>query len=64
VSKTQLDVKVSFVALDCEELPKKDGQTMYADDVEVEVRDVVEAAVTDWYRRRGHALVSFEPMVS
>ena len=64
MSKTQLDVKVSFVVLDCEDLPPKDGEPMYADDVEVEVRDVVEAAMTVWYRQRGHLLLSHEPFVS
>jgi hypothetical protein len=64
MSKTQLSVKVSFVVLDCEDLPPKDREPMYADDVEAEVRDAVEAAMTVWYRERGRLLLSHEPLVS
>jgi len=63
MSKTPLDVKVSFAVIDCNDLPTEDGKQMYTDDVEAEVRAVIETALGDWFRRRGHTLVSYEPLV-
>lgn len=63
MSKERRGVEVSFTVLDCEDLPLKDGQTMYADDVEIEARDVVQAALTAWYQERGHQLLACEPLV-
>ncbi|MFE1925810.1 hypothetical protein ACFW91_24965 [Streptomyces asoensis] len=63
MSKERRDVKVAFTVHSADNLPLKDGEQMYADDVEVEVREAVERAVTEWYQRRGHHLVTYEPMV-
>lgn len=64
MSKERRHVEVAFTILDCEDLPTRDGETMYADDVEIEVRDVVEAALASWYQQRGHQLLASPPLVS
>ncbi|MEU5077090.1 hypothetical protein AB0G76_36910 [Streptomyces asoensis] len=63
MSKERRDVTVAFTVHSVDNLPLKDGEQMYADDVEVEVREAVERAVAEWYQRRGHHLVTYEPMV-
>lgn len=63
MSKEQRDVKVLFTVHSPDNLPLKDGQQMYADDVEGELRDIVQAAVTEWYQQRGNQLVTYDPLV-
>lgn len=63
MSKTYMSFSVGFTSYDSDRLPEKDGERMYADDVAEELRDVVQAAVTAWYRQRGHQLLVCEPMV-
>lgn len=64
MSKEQRHVKVSFTVHSPDSLPLKDGQQMYADDVEAEVSDVVQRAITQWYQERGNELVTYDPLVS
>jgi len=63
VSKELRDIKVAFTVHSPDNLPLKDGEQMYADDVEVGLRDAVQAAVTAWHAQRGHELVTHEPIV-
>ncbi|WP_329292865.1 hypothetical protein [Streptomyces pseudovenezuelae] len=63
MSKEQRHVTVAFTVHSPDNLPLRDGQQMYADDVEVEVRDAVQAAVTEWYQSRGNELVTYDPLV-
>ncbi|MBV6697467.1 hypothetical protein KV557_10055 [Kitasatospora aureofaciens] len=61
MSRELRHVEVTVTVLDCEHLPAKDGQQMYADDVVQEIRDVMAAALTGWYEQRGHDLLAYEP---
>jgi hypothetical protein len=63
MSKTLTGFNVSFTVHSVDHLPEKDGEQMYADDVADEVRDVVQAAVNEWYERRGRELLACEPDV-
>jgi hypothetical protein len=63
VSRELRHVEVAVTVLDCEHLPEKHGQQMYADDVVQEIRDIVAAALTGWYEQRGHDLLAHEPIV-
>ncbi|MFF7949413.1 hypothetical protein [Streptomyces griseorubiginosus] len=63
MSKERRGVEVSFTVHSPDNLPLKDGHQMHADDVEVEVRGVVQAAVTEWYQQRGNQLVTCDPLV-
>lgn len=58
-----MSFSVGFTAYDSDRLPEKDGEQMYADDVAEELSDIVQAAVTAWYQRRGHQLLACEPNV-
>lgn len=44
-------------------LPQRDGEQMYADDVMGEMQDAVTAAIDAWYQQRGHELLACEPLV-
>jgi len=63
VSKTYMSFSVGFTANSPDHLPVKDGEPMYADDVAEEISDIVQAALTAWYRQRGHQLLACEPNV-
>jgi len=63
MSKERRGIEIAFTTHSVDNLPVKDGEQMYADDVEVELRDAVTAVVTEWYQRRGHQLVTHEPLV-
>lgn len=63
MSKEQRHVTVAFTVQSPDNLPLRDGQQMYADDVEIELRDTVQAAVTEWYQTRGNELVTYDPLV-
>jgi hypothetical protein len=63
VSRELRRVEVTVTVLDCEHLPEKDGQPMYADDVMDEIRNVIAAALTGWYEQRGHDLLAHEPII-
>jgi hypothetical protein len=63
MSKTHMSFSVGFTALDPEDLPEKNGEQMYADDVAAELSDAVQAAVTAWYEQRGQQLLACEPIV-
>ncbi|MCZ4509979.1 hypothetical protein O3Q52_17590 [Streptomyces sp. ActVer] len=63
MSKTLTGFNVSFTVHSSEHLPEKNGEQMYADDVAEEVRDVVRAAVYEWYGQRGRDLLACEPDV-
>lgn len=63
MSKTLTGFKVSFTVRSSEHLPEKNGEQMYADDVADEVRDIVRAAVNEWYEQRGRELLACEPDV-
>jgi hypothetical protein len=56
-------VEVTVTVLDCEHLPEKNSQQMYADDVMGEIRDVIAGALTGWYEQRGHDLLAHEPII-
>jgi hypothetical protein len=58
-----MSFSVGFTANSTDNLPVKDGEQMYADDVAEELSDVVQAAVTAWYQQRGHELLACEPNV-
>ncbi|MDT0306872.1 hypothetical protein RM780_07830 [Streptomyces sp. DSM 44917] len=58
------DVRVSFTVRTSEHLPRRDGERMYADDVEEEVRGVVASALRSWYDARGRDLLVCDPGVS
>ncbi|MFM9542311.1 hypothetical protein [Streptomyces turgidiscabies] len=64
MSKEQRDLKIAFTVHSPDNLPFKDGEQMYADDVEIEIRDVVERAVAEWYQQGGHQLVTYDPLVT
>ncbi|MFJ9847520.1 hypothetical protein ACIRYZ_45305 [Kitasatospora sp. NPDC101155] len=61
MSRELRHVEVTITVLDCEHLPEKNGQQMYADDVVDEIRDVLAAALATWYQQRGHQLLDYEP---
>ena len=63
VSKERRHVEVAFTVNSVDNLPLKDGRQIHADDVEIEIRDVVQDAVTAWYQRCGHELVTYDPLV-
>jgi hypothetical protein len=63
MSKTYMSFSVGFTAYPPDNLPEKDGEQMYADDVAEELSDIVQAAVTAWYEQRGHQLLACEPNV-
>lgn len=56
---TLLQFGVSISVIRSENLP----DDMDADDVRLEVRDVVDKALGVWYAARGHELLRNEPMV-
>lgn len=62
MSKTFQQFTMGYTVLDCEHLPEKDGEQMYADDVAEELADVIWAAVREWYERRGKDLLACEPV--
>ncbi|MFG2970802.1 hypothetical protein ACGFZS_46790 [Streptomyces sp. NPDC048288] len=64
MSKELRGVDVAFTVHSPDNLPVKDGEQMYADDVVLEVREAVEAAVGEWYARRGRELLASEPLIS
>ncbi|MBX9392260.1 hypothetical protein K4749_01265 [Streptomyces sp. TRM72054] len=63
MSKTYMSFSVGFTANSPDNLPERDGEQMYADDVAEEMRDEVNAALTAWYQQRGHQLLACEPTV-
>lgn len=63
MSKTSTGFNVSLLVHSVDNLPEKDGEQMYADDVTAEAREVVEAAITRWYEERGKELLACEPLV-
>lgn len=63
MSRELRHVQVSFVVNKPENLPLKDGEQMHADDVALEVGDVVKAAVSAWYQARGRELLAHEPLI-
>ncbi|MFJ6667433.1 hypothetical protein [Streptomyces sp. NPDC091383] len=56
-------VQVICTVNDPDDLPYKDGELMYADDVIIELQEAVSAAVAAWYQRRGRELLACEPDV-
>lgn len=63
MSKELRGFDVSAIVHSPDNLPLKDGQQMYADDVVEEMREAVTSALDEWYRRRGHELLTHEPLV-
>jgi hypothetical protein len=63
VSRELRHVEVTVITEKPENLPIKDGQHMYADDVVDELRTAVQTAVDRWYAERGHELLACEPDV-
>ncbi|WP_055526022.1 hypothetical protein [Streptomyces graminilatus] len=63
MSKELRDFTVAATVHSPDNLPHKDGEQMYADDVVEEMRDAVTAALDEWYQRRGHELLACEPLV-
>ncbi len=63
MSKELRGVDIAFTVHSVEHLPEKNGEQMYADDVVAEVQAVVEAAVGEWYARRGQELLASEPLI-
>ena len=63
MSKERRGFEVVVTVHSVDNLPLKDGEQMYADDVETEMRDVVTAALNEWYQRRGHELLTHAPLV-
>lgn len=63
MSKELRRVEISCTVHSPDHLPVKDGEQMYADDVVEEMREALGAALDDWYRRRGHELLTHEPFV-
>lgn len=62
MSKEFRQFSMGYTVLSCDNLPEKDGEQMYADDVTEELSDVVWAAVSEWYERRGKDLLACEPV--
>lgn len=62
MSKEFRQFTMGYTVLDYENLPEKDGEQMYADDVSEELGDVIWVAVREWYARRGKDLLACEPM--
>jgi hypothetical protein len=63
VSRELRSLQISFTTNKSEHLPKKDGEQMYADDVDQELREAMATALDSWYRERGHELLACEPYV-
>ncbi|MHB9857634.1 hypothetical protein [Streptomyces sp. YIM S03343] len=63
MSKELRRIEIACTVHSSDRLPTKDGEQMYADDVVEEMRELLGAALDDWYRRRGHELLAVEPMV-
>jgi hypothetical protein len=64
VSRTMLSFKVTFTVNDPDHLPPlPNGEARYSDDVGEDLRTWVEAAVTAWYKTRGHEYLACEPDV-
>ncbi|MFF9215616.1 hypothetical protein [Streptomyces viridosporus] len=63
MSKERRHVEIACTVHSPDNLPAKDGEQMYADDVVQEMREVVSAALDEWYKRRGHELLTYEPLV-
>lgn len=61
MSQELRQLSIAFTVRSPEHLPLKDGEQMYADDVQGEFSDVIGAAVTAWYEARGHILLACEP---
>lgn len=61
MSKELRSIQLGFVVKDCEELPMKNGEQMYAGDVMDEIQEVMHFALADWYERRGHELLAYQP---
>lgn len=61
MSRTFQQFTMGYTVRDCEDLPEKDGEQMYADDVAEELGDVIWAAVREWYEVRGRVLLACEP---
>lgn len=64
MSKELRHIEIACTVHSPDNLPEKDGEQMYADDVIEEMRDAVQAAMNVWYRERGHELLTHEPFVS
>lgn len=63
MSKELHDFEIVAIVHSVDNLPLKDGEQMYADDVVQEMREVVIAALDEWYQQRGHELLTHEPLV-
>lgn len=63
MSKERRQVEVSCTVHSVDNLPAIDGEQMYADDVETEMRAVIEDALATWYQQRGHQLLASPPLV-
>lgn len=63
MSRELRHLQVAFTVNKPEHLPEKNGEQMYADDVYIELREVVTAAVDAWYLNRGHELLACEPLL-
>lgn len=63
MSREFRQLTVAFTVHKSENLPLKDGEQMYADDVCAEISDVIGAALSDWYHARGHELLAGEPIL-
>ncbi|MGW0821821.1 hypothetical protein [Streptomyces sp. NPDC002845] len=64
MSKEARHIEIACTVHSPDNLPLKDGEQMYADDVIGEMQDVVSAALTEWYQQRGHQLLTHEPLVA
>ena len=63
MSKELRHIQIALTVHSYEHLPFKDGEQMYADDVVAELEDVVAAAVSAWYIKRGKDLLACEPIL-
>ena len=61
MSKEHRSVEFSFTVKDYKNLPEKEGEQMYADDVVYEIYRLLDATLMDWYRDRGYLLLASEP---
>lgn len=63
MSKELRHIKIACTVHSSDNLPEKNGEQMYADDVIEEMQDVIGVALDTWYQQRGRELLATEPMV-
>lgn len=61
MSKEYRTLTIGFTVKDCEDLPERDGEQMYADDVAEELATFIETGLRFWYATKGKDLLVTEP---